>query len=129
MKTRICLLIIVAANALGNAVLRHGMQQVGSIASYDPLKLVVSSLRALTNPYVLAGVGLLMIFFLAHMIVLSWADLSYVLPMTAVGYVLVTFLGWWWLGEAVSALRWAGTLAITAGVILVGGTPVNTARK
>src|SRR5574341_727793 len=86
------------------------MQQVGSIASYDPLKLVVSSLRALTNPYVLAGVGLLMIFFLAHMIVLSWADLSYVLPMTAVGYVLVTFLGWWWLGEAVSALRWAGTL-------------------
>ena len=76
MKTKICLLIIVVANALGNVALSHGMRQVGSIASYSPLDLAVSSLRAMANPYVLAGVGLLVVFFLAHMIVLSWADLS-----------------------------------------------------
>ncbi len=105
------------------------MQQVGSIATYDPLKLVASSLRALANPSVLAGVGLLVIFFVAHMIVLSWADLSYVLPMTAVGYILVTLLGWWWLGETVTPVRWLGTVVITAGVILVGRTPVATTGR
>ncbi len=129
MKTKICLLIVVIANSLGNVVLRQGMQQIGSIASYHPLRLVASSLRAMSNPYVLAGVALLVIFFLAHMIVLSWADLSYVLPMTSVGYILVTVLGWWWLGEDVRPVRWIGTLVITAGVLLVSRTPATTAQK
>ena len=127
MKTRVCLLIIVIANALGNVVLSHGMRQVGSIASYSPVALVLSSLRAMTNPFVLAGVGFLIIFFLAHMIVLSWADLSYVLPMTSVGYILVTVLSWWWLGENVTMVRWIGTVVIMIGVMLVGRTPSSTA--
>ena len=129
MKTKICLLIIVVANAVGNVVLRHGMQQVGSIASYRPTQLFLGALRAMTNPFVLAGVALLVVYFLAHMIVLNWADLSYVLPMTSAGYILVTLLGWYLLGEMVRPQRWLGTLVITAGVILVGRTPVTTAER
>ena len=129
LKTRICLLIVILANSLGNVVLRHGMRQVGSIATYDPLRLVLSSFRALANPFVAAGVALLVIFFVAHMIVLSWADLSYVLPMTSVGYVLVTVLGWWLLDEAVRPARWLGILVITAGVILVGRTAAATTSR
>ena len=126
MKTRVCLLIIIVANALGNVLLSYGMHQVGSIASYSPLTLVRSALRAAANPFVLAGVGFLIVFFVAHMIVLSWADLSYVLPMTSVGYILVTVLSWWWLGEKVPPLRWLGTIVIIAGVSLVGRTPHRT---
>jgi len=126
LKTRVCLLIIIVANALGNVLLSYGMHQVGSIASYSPLTLVRSALRAAANPFVLAGVGFLIVFFIAHMIVLSWADLSYVLPMTAVGYILVTVLSWWWLGEQVRPLRWLGTIVIIAGVSLVGRTPHRT---
>lgn len=126
MKTRVCLLIIIVANALGNVLLSYGMHQVGSIASYSPLALVRSALRAAANPFVLAGVGFLIVFFVAHMIVLSWADLSYVLPMTSVGYILVTVLSWWWLGETVPPLRWLGTVVIIAGVSLVGRTPHRT---
>jgi drug/metabolite transporter (DMT)-like permease len=129
LKTKICLLIIVVANAVGNVVLRHGMQQVGSIASYRPTQLFLSALRAMTNPFVLAGVALLVVYFLAHMIVLNWADLSYVLPMTSAGYILVTLLAWYLLGEMVRPQRWLGTLVITAGVILVGRTPVTTAER
>jgi uncharacterized membrane protein len=129
LKTKTCLLIVIVANALGNVALRHGMQQVGSIATYDPLRLVLSSFRALANPFVAAGVALLVIFFVAHMIVLSWADLSYVLPMTSVGYILVTLLGWWLLDETVRPVRWIGTIVITAGVILVGRTPATTAAR
>ncbi len=126
MKTRICLLIIVLSNALGNVVLGYGMRQIGSIASYSPLKLIVSSMRALSNPFVLLGVALLVVFFIAHMIVLSWADLSYVLIMTSAGYIVVAALGWWLLDEPIKPLRWIGILVITAGVVLVGGTPHST---
>jgi drug/metabolite transporter (DMT)-like permease len=126
LKTRVCLLLIVVANALGNVLLSRGMREVGSIASYSPAEVFTSALRAAANPYVLAGVGFLIVFFLAHMIVLSWADLSYVLPMTSVGYIVVTVLSWWWLGEQVRPLRWLGTVIIVAGVWLVGRTPHRT---
>jgi drug/metabolite transporter (DMT)-like permease len=129
LKTRVCLLIIIVANALGNVLLSYGMRQVGSIASYSPVELVKSSVRAAANPFVLAGVGLLIVFFVTHMIVLSWADLSYVLPMTSVGYILVTVLSWWWLGEKVPPLRWLGTMVIIAGVSLVGRTPHRTTPR
>jgi drug/metabolite transporter (DMT)-like permease len=128
LKTKICLLIIILANALGNVVLRYGMQQVGNIASYSPWALILSSLKAMSNPFVLVGVGLLIIFFIAHMIVLSWADLSYVLPMTSLGYIMVTVLGWLWLGEKVSFVRWVGIAVITVGVMMVGQTPSGTTQ-
>lgn len=129
MKTRICLLIVVLANAVGNVLLSYGMRQVGSIASSSPLELALSSVRAMANPYVLAGVAVLVVFLLTHMILLSWADLSYILPMTSAGYILVTLLSWWLLEENVKTLRWLGTALIVAGMVLVGGTPVSTTKK
>lgn len=126
MKTRICLFIIIVANAVGNLLLAYGMRRVGSIASYSPVELIGAGLQAMTNGWVLAGVLLLLAFFVAHALVLSWADLSYVLLVTAIGYVLVAVLSRQFLGETISALRWAGTVVITAGVMLVGSTPVST---
>ena len=74
------------------------------------------------------GVVLLIAYFAAHTIVLSWADLSYVLLVTSIGYVLVAVLSWALLDESISAQRWAGTLLITAGVVLVGSTPTSTSE-
>jgi uncharacterized membrane protein len=65
---------------------------------------------------------------LSNMALLSWADLSYVLPVTAIGYVLVAFAGIVFLGERVSTARWAGIVLITVGVALVGRTPPDTAK-
>jgi uncharacterized membrane protein len=129
MKTNLCLAIIVVANALGNLMLGYGMRQVGDISSYSPVALITSGLAAMANPWVLGGVVLLAVFFVTHAIVLSWADLSYVLLTTAIGYGLVAFLSWAVLGEHVSAMRWAGVAVITAGVMLVGSTPVSTVKS
>ena len=68
----------------------------------------------------------MLLFFVAHAIVLSWADLSYVLLVTSIGYVLVAVLSWGFLGEEISETRWAGTLLVTLGVALAGSTPVST---
>ncbi|MEZ5363450.1 MAG: hypothetical protein R2748_14175 [Bryobacterales bacterium] len=129
MKTRVLLALVIVANAAGNLMLGYGMRQVGDISSYSPVALAASGLAAMANPWVLAGVVLLTVFFAAHAIVLSWADLSYVVLVTAIGYGLVTLLSWALLGEHVSVARWAGVAIITVGVMLAGSTPVSTVKQ
>ncbi len=104
------------------------MRQVGDISSFSPIDLFSSGVAAMANPWVLLGVVLLVVYFAAHTLVLSWADLSYVLLVTSIGYVLVAVMSWLLLGESISPRRWCGTFLITAGVVLVGSTPVATAR-
>ena len=99
------------------------MHQLGDIG-YSPLALI----GALFHPWVALGVALLIVWTLSHMALLSWADLSYVLPVTAIGYILTAFSGRFILGESVSPARWAGILLITAGVTLVGTTNPSTTR-
>ncbi len=104
------------------------MRQVGDISSFSPIDLFSSGVAAMANPWVLFGVVLLVVYFAAHTLVLSWADLSFVLLVTSIGYVLVAVMSWLLLGESISLSRWCGTFLITAGVALVGSTPVATAE-
>jgi uncharacterized membrane protein len=69
---------------------------------------------------------LLILWLLSRMTLLGWADLSYVLPVTAMGYVLTALVGRYFLGEAISYQGWAGTILIVAGIVLVGMTQANT---
>jgi len=78
-----------------------------------------SVLGSLLNPWVLAGIALLIIWTLARMALLSWADLSFVLTVTSVGFVLSAVAGQFVLGEHVSGLRWLGSLLIVGGAALV----------
>jgi len=120
-RTRLFTAIVVLSNVAGNSLLTHGMQQVGDPAT--PLALI----GALFHPWVAAGVALLIVWTLSHMALLSWADLSYVMPVTAIGYVLAAVSGRFILGEAISVSRWTGILLITIGVTLVGRTNPVTA--
>src|SRR5947209_4909842 len=118
-KTRILTAVVVLSNVLGNSLLSRGMRSVGVLLSLSPLPYV----QALFNPWVAVGVSLLIVWLLSHMALLSWADLSYVLPVTAIGYVLTAISGRFLLGEAISPMRWGGIFLITLGVTLVGYTP------
>jgi drug/metabolite transporter (DMT)-like permease len=124
-KTRIFTAIVVATNVLGNSFLSRGMQSVGELVSLSPIPYI----RALLNPWVALGTSLLIVWLLSTMALLSWADLSYVLPVTSMAYVLVALVGRFVLHEAVSWAHWAGILLIMAGVSLVGSTNPNTAGK
>jgi drug/metabolite transporter (DMT)-like permease len=74
------------------------------------------------NPWVVLGISLLILWLFSHMTLLSWADLTYVLPVTSIGYVLSALAGKVFLHEAISVWRWAGILAIMTGVALVART-------
>jgi uncharacterized membrane protein len=116
-KTQFWALVSVLSNVAGNSALTHGMTLLGGVGD-TPFALI----GALFHPWVAAGVALLIVWTFAHMALLSWADLSYVMPVTAIGYVVTAFAGKFFLGETVSPMRWAGIVLITAGVTLVGRT-------
>ena len=124
-KTRLFTAIVVVSNVTGNSALTHGMKQLGDIGN-SPLALI----GALFHPWVALGVALLILWTLTHMALLSWADLSYVLPVTAIGYVLTALSGEFLLGETITMEHWACILLITAGVTLVGVTrPATTMEQ
>lgn len=80
----------------------------------------------LTNWYVVGGTILLIIWMVAQLSMFTWADLSYVLPVTASSYILTALLSKYFLGEQVSVARWIGIVIISSGVVLVSETPEDT---
>ncbi|HEY1221348.1 MAG: EamA family transporter [Bryobacteraceae bacterium] len=112
-KTWACAAIVVLTQVFGNFFLKRGMPA--------ELPSPLSYITVLFRPWVALGVSLLIVWLLSRMTLLSWADLSYVLPVTSLGYVLVAFVGRWLLEERISGTRWTGILLIMAGVALVGG--------
>lgn len=120
MKTAIVLILSVIAQAIGNTCLSKGMKSIAAAnemveAGFSLLMLV----QAMTSPIIWVGMILLILFFAFFAAALSWADLSFVLPVTSVGYVLNVALAHHFLNEPVSAIRWAGTILICLGVIFV----------
>lgn len=113
---------MVCLNAVGNLSLAWGMRHTDAIVGVNPLDY----LHAMANPFVLAGIILLVFWLLTRMALLSWADLSFVVPMTSVGYVLSAILGVWFLAEIVTPVHWLGTLLIFTGTTLVGSTRQRT---
>lgn len=106
-------------------MLSHGMKQMGSI-SLDHLQGVI---WAVMNPWVAIGILLLLAFFATYMTALSWADLTYVLPATSLGYVILALVARFVLHEHVSPMRWLGIALITSGVGFVAGGPEITVHR
>jgi uncharacterized membrane protein len=115
-KTRAFALLVILSNTLGNFSLTWGMKHRGEALSLSPL----SYIQAIFSPWVAVGILLLVLWMLSRMTLLSWADLSYVLPVTAIGYVANALMGRLFLNEQITVERWTGTLLIMAGTALVG---------
>jgi uncharacterized membrane protein len=109
----------------GDSMLAHGMKQTGGISLHH-LEGVVF---AILNPWVAVGILLLLAFFATYMTALSWADLTFVLPATSLGYVLLALVAKFVLHEQVSPLRWLGIALISGGVGFVAGGPSLTVHS
>ena len=116
------LLTVMLTASVGDTLLSRGMSQIGAV-DFHHLGLL---LHALGNPYIISGIALLIGFFASYMTALSWADLTFVMPATAFGYVVVALLSRFWLHEHLSLSRWAGILLIVCAVGFVAGGPSRT---
>ena len=118
------LLAVVLTASFGDALLRRGMLQVGP-ADLHHLSLLI---RALANPSIVVGIVLLIGFFASYMTALSWADLTFVMPATAFGNVVVALISRFMLHEHLTLSRWFGILLLTSAVGFVANTPARTHR-
>ncbi len=107
---------------LGDACLSQGMKNMAAISLAHPVSLIA----AVFTPWIALGIALLIGFFASYLTALSWADLTFVLPATAFGYVFIALLARFWLHESVSLERWTGIVLITLGVGFVAQGPSLT---
>ena len=126
LKTFSLLLIIVVAGPLGNVLLGKGMKAAGRVQPWPPSALLHEGARVFASGTIWLGIAFLITFFVAYMLVLSWADYSYVQPASSISYAVVALLSYFFLGENVSPLMWAGVAIICLGVFAVGRTSPNT---
>jgi drug/metabolite transporter (DMT)-like permease len=116
------LLAVMLTVSFGDTLLSHGMSQVGPVSLHNLGLLLV----ALKNPWIIAGIVLLIGFFSSYLTALSWADLTFVLPSTAFSYVIIALLSRFWLHETISLYRWLGIALIVCGVGFVANGPSLT---
>jgi drug/metabolite transporter (DMT)-like permease len=126
LKTAVAILFMVSVAPLGDVFLGKGMKQVGAMDGSAPSQLFHFFFRAFTSGTIWVGIGLLLAFFIAYLLVLSWADYSYVLPASAISSLLIALLAHFVLHETVTPTRWAGVAIISLGVFVVGRTQPRT---
>jgi len=113
------MLLAVTAGTIGDILLTKGMKELGDLSVMNLRGIMAAAYQALTSPKLVFGTVMLAVFFFLWLAVLSWEDLSVALPMQALNYVLVAFLSQYFLGEVVTPLRWAGTVLVCIGVVLI----------
>jgi|SRR5271170_367289 len=129
LKTYLLIGVMIIAGPLGNVLLGKGMKHIGQLAIWPPLQLLHAGLNILTSVSIWSGIASLITFFVAYMLVLSWADYSFVQPASSLAYGIVALLGYLVLGERVSPLRWTGIAVICLGVFVVGRTNPRTTAQ
>jgi uncharacterized membrane protein len=125
-KTYVLLFLLVLFGSVGNTILSKGMKDVGDLDISHWTAMEAGAVHVLTSGTIWMGIALMMMFMVCHMLVLSWADYSFVMPFSAIAYALVPLLGYLFLHEQVSVARWVGIVLIFLGVLLINRTPSRT---
>jgi uncharacterized membrane protein len=134
LKTFLMILVMVVTGPLGNVLLGKGMKHIGTVVVWPPSQLLHTCHKVFTSTSIWLGISSLIVFFVSYMLVLSWADYSFVQPASSLAYGVVALLGYLILGETVSPLRWLGIAVICLGVFVISytaprTTPRQTARQ
>ncbi|HLY63489.1 MAG TPA: EamA family transporter [Terriglobia bacterium] len=119
MRTPLCLLLVILGSTGGEVAVTHAMKQIGEVHNFSPRALLVFLIRALKQKWFWAGLGLLALGFFSLLTLLTWADVSLVIPATALSFVVGGLAAKLFLGERLVPMRWAGIALVSIGVALV----------
>jgi drug/metabolite transporter (DMT)-like permease len=125
-KTYGLLFLLVVLGSVGNTILSKGVKDAGDLDIAHLSSLLAGATRILTSGTIWLGIAMMLAFMVCHMLVLSWADYSFVMPFSAIAYALVPLLAYLFLHEQVSTARWVGIVLIVLGVVLINRTPHRT---
>ena len=125
-KSMPMILLSIVLGPMGNVMLSKGVKGVHPASITTLAGIAAPAMSALSSPFVWLGIVCLMGFMMVHMLLLTWADYSYVQPATSLAYATVAVLSYFLLGEHISGLRWLGIAVICLGVFVVGRTAPST---
>jgi uncharacterized membrane protein len=125
LKTLLMILVMVICANAGDLLLKRGMTEIGYV-TFTFAGLQHAFLLTITTKTIWLAIAFLIGFTISYMLLMSWADYSFVMPAGAFGYALLTFLAVTLLHESVSPRRWVGVALICIGVLLVGQTKPRT---
>ena len=129
LKTSSVVAILVVLNSAGNFFFGLGMKHIGALQGWSRAALHSAFVAVFSSAWIWLGIVSMLLYMVALMLILTWADFTYVLPATASTYAVVPLLGHFVLGENVTGLRWMGVALICIGVMFVGRTPPSTTKK
>jgi drug/metabolite transporter (DMT)-like permease len=113
------LAVLILGTTGGEIAVTHGMKAVGEPERFRPKQLLAFLRRALANGWFWTGVPLMALSFYALLVLLSWEPISFVVPASALSYVVGALGAKYVLHEDVSSARWLGVMLVCAGVALV----------
>ena len=119
MRTFLFLAIVVLSGTGGDIAATHAMKQIGEVKTFAPRALLGVLRRILQSRWMWLAIALMALAFFSLLALLSWAEVSFVVPATAANYIVGAFGAKLLLKERVSKTRWAGMLLVTVGVALV----------
>ena len=118
-KVVVVMTIAVLCGSIGDIFLKIGMEKIGPVTYKSLHGLLQTGIAVFKTPQIILGIVFLAGFFFLWLTLLSWADLSLVLPLTALSYIATPILCNIFLNETVSTLRWTGIIVICVGVVMV----------
>ena len=113
------LAIIVFGGTAGDLCVSRAMKRIGEVKTFTPRNLLRVVLRAFRVGWMWLGLSLMTVSFFSFLAILSWENVSFVVPATALSYAVGALGAKFLLGERVSAKRWGGVLLVCFGVALV----------
>lgn len=119
MRVWVLLAIVVLAGTAGEVAVTRAMKSIGEVRQFHPRALLRVFARVLRVGWMWVGLALLAMAFFSLLAVLSWENVSFVVPVTALSYVVGALMAKIFLGEKVDSLRWMGVLLVVLGVVLV----------
>lgn len=113
------LAVLILCSTGGEIAVTHGMKSVGEPKRLRPKEVLAFLRRAVLSGWFWAGVPLMALSFYALLVLLSWRPISFVIPASALSYVVGTLGAKYILREEISPARWVGVVLVCAGVALV----------
>lgn len=111
--------IYLIVQPVGQLLQRIGMKQVGAINDMSLLFSTQTAVKVLTTPAVLIGFCLSVSGFLLWLAVISNFKMSYIYPLSSIGYIIMALMSVVFLKESITSTQWVGTGVIVLGCVLL----------
>ena len=119
MRSALFVFLIVLAGTGGEMAVGRAMKEIGEVTRFTPRAIFLVVVRSLRQPWMWVGLGMMALAFFSLLMLLSWENVSFAVPVTALSYVIAAFGAKFLLGEQVSLPRWIGVGLVCIGVTLV----------